>query len=251
MEIPASLPAAFPPSPDALLEITRVQIDNDMLREISRADYGVGAGEIYEELLPIRNRGVVPSPLPFWVHEVCSLTQYSTPDPPFFSGPPDFRTHWIRLFACAVPLRAAGETERLSGSDDITLAQTLSSTKILGAEVSHAAARFLTWRFSSLTYNYNSTHLPWHLALLILAVRLRAGRFTDSQLTEIAQWVLYAEAKYLEDCPVYVSDPPPTRSGGQAGYWTPLVAEVHFEADKMQDAGLRERLKMCAMMMEN
>jgi hypothetical protein len=89
------------------------------------------------------------------------------------------------------------------------------------------------------------------VGLLVLAVRLRANRFTDAELTEITEWVLDAEAKYLHDCPIDVADPPPTDFSVQSGYWTPLVAELKAAAEVASDERLRTNLQLCAMMIEN
>jgi len=63
IEIPAALLAAFPPSVNLLLDHARRRTDDAMLTEIARADYGREADEMMAELRPIRDQGVVPSPL--------------------------------------------------------------------------------------------------------------------------------------------------------------------------------------------
>ncbi len=73
MEIPDALLAAFPPSLDVLLDRSRRQTDNAMLMDIARADYGLEADEMMAELRPIRDTGVVPSPMSWMLNEVLTL----------------------------------------------------------------------------------------------------------------------------------------------------------------------------------
>jgi hypothetical protein len=63
MDIPAALIAAFPPSPDLLLDRARRHVDDEMLMWIASADYGYMAGEMLAELRPIRDQGIIPAPL--------------------------------------------------------------------------------------------------------------------------------------------------------------------------------------------
>lgn len=150
MEIPAALLTAFPPSVDLLLDCARQRTDNAMLMEIARADYGIMADERMTELRPIRDRGVIPNSMDFWLGEVLNLTRNRDPErpnaPPFEPGPTGRRGHQTRLFACAVLLRAdvMPNHEGIDSSPDSTLAHGLISAGILGEEMSEAAACYLT-----------------------------------------------------------------------------------------------------------
>jgi hypothetical protein len=103
MNIPAALVAAFPPSQDALLDFARKRIDDSMLLEIARADYGCDAEAHLAALRPIRDEGSVVSPMQWQPGEVLELTSYCDPEqpegPPFEPGPTGRRGHLIRLFA--------------------------------------------------------------------------------------------------------------------------------------------------------
>src|SRR5262249_42852387 len=142
MNPPAAILRAFPPSRTDLFDATRVLIDNGMLREIAEADYGCDADEHYEELRPIRDRGVIPSAPRWHPHEVVELIRWSNPeDPTWRPGSTGLRGHQMRAFACATLLLM----EDIDDSADSTTAQCLVSARVLGETVSRAAARFLTW----------------------------------------------------------------------------------------------------------
>jgi hypothetical protein len=80
MDIPVELIAVFPPLPDLLLDRARRQVDDGMLLEIARADYGHMADEMLAELLPIREKGIVPAPMHGQLAEVLSLSRWSNPE---------------------------------------------------------------------------------------------------------------------------------------------------------------------------
>ena len=155
MDIPFALIAAFPPSADLLLDRARRHVNDEMLVEIARADYGNRADEMLAELRPIRDKGIIPSPMQWLLGEVLELTRLCDPEhpnaPPFEPGPSGFRGHQTRLFACAVLFRAVAEPA--SGYDDSssdsTLAIALASAKVLGDEMSEAIGCFLTWQLSA------------------------------------------------------------------------------------------------------
>src|ERR1700677_4871866 len=138
MDIPAELIAAFPPSADLLLDLARRQTDDAMLMEIARADYGYLADTMLAELRPIRDKGIIPAPMDWQLQEVLSLTRNSNPEvpdlPPFEPGPAGRRGHLIRVFACAVLLRAAADpaNKDIDPADDLTLAHGLVSANAMG-----------------------------------------------------------------------------------------------------------------------
>jgi hypothetical protein len=164
---------------------------------LTRADYGIGAHEAMAELRPIRDDGVIPAQIGFQLAEVLCLTRWCDPEkpnrPPFAPGPTGRSGHVARMFACAVLLRARAELahERLDTADDATLAQCLASAKVLGEKFSVAAARFLTWRIP----RFVPEPLLHALGMLLLAVRLRSGRFAEPVLGELADWVIKEESR--------------------------------------------------------
>lgn len=250
MEIPAVLTEVFPPSAELLLDCARRQTDDEMLGVIAEADYGWRAEEAMAELRPIRDQGIVPCPLPWTLSEVLSLTQFSNPEmpnaPPFQPGPTGRRGHQTRLFACAVLLRAEAVTPESEFGPEIdsALAQCLASAKVLNEELSEAAACFLTWRMSQEVRADDSLLVT--LGLLILATRLRAGRFEEPSLGVIAEWVLVQESLARRAFPPGM--PPPFSV--QAGFWQPLVAELRTEAEAIHDHEVRTNVQLCELLLE-
>jgi hypothetical protein len=253
MDIPAALLAAFPPSADLLLDRARRRTDNAMLMDIACADYGLQAEEMMAELRPIRDRGVVPTPLPWMLCEVLSLTHFSNPDqpdtPPFEPGPTGLSGHQARLFACAVLLRADADLPREEGylPTDSALAQCLVSANLLGKEMSEAAACYLTWRISREESGFES--LLFALGLLILAIRLRSGRLRESSLGAIAEWVLALESLDRRAFPPNHAGPRPLPFSVQSGFWQPLLAELKKGAESIRDDDIRTDLQLCGLLL--
>lgn len=61
LTIPPALTRAFPPATDALLDLLRARIDDEMLEDISRADYGEDAENHLRVLRGIRDSGRIPA----------------------------------------------------------------------------------------------------------------------------------------------------------------------------------------------
>ena len=253
MEIPAALLVAFPPSADLLLDRARRKTDDAMLDEIARADYGLEADEMMVALRPIRDRGVLPDPFPGMLSEVLTLTQFSNPDvpnaPPFEPGPTGRRGHQTRLFACAVLLRT--ETDLPQGWEPLTtdtaLAQCLVSANVLGKEMSEAVACYLTWRISRTESHQESLLLG--LGLLILATRLRSGRFRESILGEVASWVLSLESPSRPFFP-NAEAPEPRPFSLQFGFWNPLADEFRNAVSSIRDDTIRGDLELCGLLLD-
>lgn len=255
MSIPPALLSAFPPSADLLFDLARRRTDDAMLHDIAVADYGMGSDEALAALRPVRDRGVIPDPLPWVLHEVLTLTHFCNPDvpnpPPFDPGPTGLRGHQTRLFACAALLRieagmAPGESDIAS---DSALAQCLVSAKVLGAEMSEAAACYLTWRISRRERDPES--LLCALGLLVLATRLRHGRLTEPGLGVVADWVLETEWRDRRGFPpMEHAGPRPRPFSIQSGFWEPLAAELRAEAESLRDADARTGLQLCALLLD-
>jgi hypothetical protein len=254
MDIPAVLIATFPPSAELLLDRARRHVDDTMLLEIARADYGHMADQMMAELRPIRDNGVIPSPMDWQLTEVLELTRWCNPEvpnaPPFEPGPTGRRGHQTRLFACAVLLRAAAEPAHpfRDGAEDSTLAQSLASAKVLGEEMSEAAARFLTWRIPRM--ESCSEPLLFAVGLLVLATRLRSGKIADPVLGTLAEWVLAEEALYQRAFPSDSSNPKPIAFSLQSGFWRPLATELMDEAAAIRADDIRTNLQLCKLLLE-
>jgi hypothetical protein len=133
-------------------------------------------------------------------------------------------------------------------ADDSTLAQCLASAKVLGEEMSEAAARFLTWQIPRL--EDCSERLLFALGLLIFATRLRSRRIPDPVLGNVAEWVLAEESLYRQAFP---SDPPdsmPIAFSIQSGFWQPLAEELKREAETICTDDVRTNLQLCELLLD-
>ncbi len=255
MEMPEVLRLAFPPAPDRLLDQARLEVDDDMLGVIARADYGMNADEVMPELRAIRDRGVLPTSMSFALGEVLSLTRYSQPEPSTSPGSghrsPATRGHSIRRFACAVLLRMDAEPA-FAGWDaaDATLARCLASVAILGDSSGDSLARFLTWRIPR--PGPEAGPMAWlaPLGLLTLATRLRRSRLTEPDLGLVAGWVLAREAADRGRFPLTHAGPPPAPFSVGAGFWDPIVARFVADARAIGDPAVRDDLLLCSLLLE-
>jgi hypothetical protein len=256
MEVPAPLLAAFPPSPTLLFELARWQTDDAMLTVIARADYGLGANEVMAELRPIRDEGGLPTAMSGQLGEVLELIRFSEPDtptpPPFEPGPTGRRGHQSRLFACSVLLMVEAEwsIEEVGISTDSTWAQCLVSAKVLGEETSEAAARLLTWWIMAGREWRSAELLLFAVGLVVLATRLRAGRFSEPTLGALAEWALAQESVADPEFPPSPVEPRPLPFSLQAGFWRPLAAELKDQAKAIQDEDVRANLQLCAVLLD-
>ncbi len=241
-DIPNQLLAAFPPSFELLLERIRARIDDSMLMHIALADYGMNADEAFEHLCPIRDTGVLPDVLPWHLSEVLRLTSFSQPDGPNQQPlEPDstrIRAHLIRLFVCAVLMRDDITCGHLFADDmdDSMLARCLLSVNILGRELNEALGCFLTWHLARKRM-CSRRELP-AFAVLLIAARLRHGKFTETELGEFADWVI-AEDSYA--C---------SSEGGfcrPSGSWLPLTDELSGIAGVITQEDVSAKLNLCTL----
>lgn len=253
MNLPIEILTLFPPSETLLLDRLRPVIDDEMLMVISRADYGMGADEAFEELRPLRDTGVVPTSISFLLYEVLTLTRWSRPDSPnqprFETAENRYRGHQIRLFAGAVLLRhSAGLQEERDYSDDSTLAACLESARTLGDSINEAFASFLTWQTPQLKFSAQLIFFP--LALLILAARLRGARVTDETLGALAEVVLavdsYDQSRFPED----PRNPQPAAFSVLQGAWKPLGEVLQTIAASITAEDVRTNLELCSTLLD-
>jgi len=250
MQLPPSLIEAFPPSNQRLIDLTRREIDDDMLAEIAQADYGCDAEKHFEVLRMIRETGVVPA-LGWHGGEVLGLIRWSNPENPNHKpGATGIRGHRMRAFACAVLLRSAMDSGS-DGSDEATLAQCLGSTRLLGRDFDEAAARFLTWMllqrgdWSALPLEPpHEDQFLFVLGLLVVACRLPVERVSDSILADAAELVIQEDEKIRRvRQPIGDSIRPPIAFGVSHGYWSPLAGELVENAARVTDPALRDSLR--------
>ena len=149
--LPAGVVAAFPPCGQSLLTAAAGMVPDEMLVEISRADYGMDAGDHLSALRSIRDMLYVPAPLQSVPGEVLELTRWSKPwDPAAPGGDVARRGHAMRAFCCAALLSAAADPGNLGymfvGDQNETLAPMIESALFLGDPFPSATAQFLTSR---------------------------------------------------------------------------------------------------------
>lgn len=247
LNLPPELLAAFPPSKTALLDRVRQDVDDDMLREISRADYGYKAEELFPPLVQMRDSGRIPVPMSGWLDEVLTLTRWSDPDHP--NRRTGIAGHWTRLFACVVlMLRSVIDTDRDDEAADATLAQCLASARVLPDDVNAALGSFLVWRLSRTAWNPNE--LCDSLGLLIVVLRLREGRITEPQIGGFAALILAEDQRMRQSSGPHFAPGRPLPFSVQRGFWTPLAAELQRAGGAMTDGAARENVLLCAMQLE-
>jgi hypothetical protein len=143
------------PADNPLLTLIFQHVDDSMLLEMAKADYGKDV-EIHLAALHQIRANNIPFPMQWHPGEVLELTRWTEWDN---LNPPDGgiskRNHWMRLFACTVLIWASLEPENYEyngedwnhiGGEDSTTIQLIDSALNLGEETSLAALQFLGWR---------------------------------------------------------------------------------------------------------
>jgi hypothetical protein len=187
------------PSPTALLDWLRSRIEDDMLEEIARADYGWAANEHLAALRRIRDEGTVFTPMKIVpAGEVLSLVRWSEPDDPTRTNESHgARGHLLRLFCCAALARAGVEpmnqTHSNYGLQNTTIVQLLRSALALGPEAGTPSLRFLAW--CALQEGTADEEYPFlALSIMLLATSLRHHEADGVWLWQLSDWVIGVEA---------------------------------------------------------
>jgi hypothetical protein len=143
------------PTDNLLLVLIFDRVDDSMLLEIARSDYGDDVDIHLAALHQIRANNI-PIPMQWHPGEVLELTRWTEWDnlnPP--DGAISKRNHWMRLFACTVLIWASLEPEHYEyngenwnhiDGEDSTIIQFIDSALNLGEVTSLAALKFLGWR---------------------------------------------------------------------------------------------------------
>jgi len=258
MKIPAELLSAFPPSVNSLVDYSRQFVDDHMLMEIARADYGIDADESFRMLKKIRDTGSKPNVRDWWPKEVLELTrwkepseleEYEQPAPVHRSKhrgakvnvavSPRIRGHRLRLFACAILLWFPESDITVES----TLAQGLESARYVGAEANGAFGRLLTATEDEYLYGER-----WYLALSLFVLAIRLQSSVDGHfLRSVTDWVLDEESAFSGlRPPSHSGEWPPVPFGFGRGYWNPLFNEMLEFAKSVQSEDLREKIILIA-----
>lgn len=188
----------FGPDAEILLRKISEHVSDEMLEEISKADYGEDAGEHLEGLRKIRDTGVVHPPLEWCPGEVLELIRWSEPeDPTWKPGRTGEIGHWMRAFCCAALLRTRSEdwSDELSHESDSTVVQLVLSLYVLPTIFNQAAVRFLAWLLLQPDVEYGEEQVcGCRLSLLWLALQ---SSLSDDVVLPLAEWILQnAETTY-------------------------------------------------------
>lgn len=118
-----------------LFRITRL-LSDEMLWEIARADYGMGAETCFVQLQQIRETKQMPETLDFELQEVLELTRWTEPE--------NREEHVRRAFACASLLIARPTINVID--ETATLASFIESVLALEPDYYCAALQLINWR---------------------------------------------------------------------------------------------------------
>jgi hypothetical protein len=146
------------PTDQPLLDILGDRVDDSMLLEIARCDYGDDV-ELHLAALHEVKANNISAPMQWYPGEVLCLTRWTELDNLALDKAILDCNHWMRLFACTALIIAALDPEEdeyetedwsfhwnhVSGIND-TMIQLLDSALYLGEDVSMAALQFLGWR---------------------------------------------------------------------------------------------------------
>jgi hypothetical protein len=186
---PPGVLAQLDPSPSALLDVLGLRVDDALLVEMARADYGQEADAHLRALRAIRDQGVVPALLEWVPEEVLCLVRWSKPE--------ELRSHLKRAFACGALLRAGAESANRScnftAGENVTLAPLLASVLALGGDLPEAALRFLAWRLRG--EPLDAADRPFFaLGALLLAAVVEPPILDAGRLSALAELVIEEEA---------------------------------------------------------
>ena len=186
----------FRPQPDNLLRCVSRKIDDAMLREIAAADYGYDVEKHLQHLQQIRNDGSFATPMQWEPREVLELIRWSEPDDPEWKpGGRGKRGHWMRAFACAALLRAAGdaENERLRDGWNQTLIQLIDSLGAVGSDLSEPASALLAWLLLKFEVDADAAELGFFgVGLLWFSLHHRKS-LSNGVIVSLSRWIVARE----------------------------------------------------------
>ena len=183
----------FGPEPDLLLREISKHVTDEMLEEISIADYGEEAEDHLLALRQVRDSAVVPSEMQWVPMEVLELIRWSEPDDPEWKpGRTGEFGHWMRAFSCVAILRAEHKPNDYcydTGSTDSTLIQLIMSLRELPVDFNSAAVKHLAWLLlRSDPKGRNDQVRIYGVGLFWFALRMTPA-FPDQALIDLARWV--------------------------------------------------------------
>jgi hypothetical protein len=177
--------APLGPDERALSSLLQANINEDMLREIARADHGWMADECFAALQQIVRTGVAASN-EFHLREVLELTRWAPPT--------ELRGSWMQLFACTALLQMASRYQDYFQGECETFVLFITSAIGLGEPAARAAASVLAWRFLNYPGSEEDTAFL-AFAILLLSAHLEHRQDRGRWLEQLALWVKEEESR--------------------------------------------------------
>lgn len=182
---------SFSPNSEELLDRLLPRIDDGMLLEIARADYGQ---DVEEHLVPLKRfRDERELPLLEWnPREVLELIRWSQPeDPNWKPGGQGTYGHLLRAFACATLLRSYEREKNQHdwNSFNETALQLADSLRELGGDLVPAGVKFFAWCVGHLGPIHEDKFERPFLALALLSLALRDPTISDESIVELCKWI--------------------------------------------------------------
>lgn len=182
----------FDPEPDGLLRAISAHVDDEMLKEISLADYGEEAAEHLAALRTIRDAGIFPASMGWNPGEVMELIRWSEPeDPNWKPGRTGEFGHWMRAFCCAALLRATREPWNYGDGvgTDSTVVQLTLSLCALPVDFTSEAVKFLSWLLlNSDPEGQDGQVCSYAVSLFWFALHL-PSHASNGDLISLADWI--------------------------------------------------------------
>jgi hypothetical protein len=183
----------FKPEPDILLREISQYVTDEMLEEISLADYGEDVEDHLLALRQVRDSTVFPSEMHWVPMEVLELIRWSEPeDPEWKPGRTGEFGHWMRAFSCAAILRAEYEPYNYrynNGCTDSTVIQLIFSLRALPVDLSSHALKHLLWLLLRIDPEGRDDQVRiYGVGLLWFALQVIPA-IPDQTLISLARWV--------------------------------------------------------------
>jgi hypothetical protein len=190
---PLTAPRLFEPHAGLILQRLAAHIDEGMLWDIAKADYGQQAKEHHAVLRRMRDEGFVP-PSEWVPQEVLELVRWSQPDERgWMPGGQGARGHWMRAFCCASLLRMAGERniDAHFGFGE-TLAGLIASLAALDTDLWAETGALLTWFIERLATARGREDEPFvGVGLLYCAAHI--ATVEDASIVMLCRWIIARE----------------------------------------------------------
>jgi hypothetical protein len=217
-----ALLASLHPDGDRLLAEISKHVTDDMLVEISLADYGEDQEQHLVALRRMRDAGKIVEPIQWCPGEVLELIRNSQPENPVWKpGCTGIRGHWMRAFACAALLRAREEPWNYTADGAFpseNLIRLIDSIAVLQTNFSPELVRLVAWMMLHSDLETGDAQVVYHgVGLLWLALSLKMP-MADADLLELAEWIVQREAAIRKRSPQAFDrwllgigqDPPPS-----------------------------------------